>query len=115
MDFFNDFMSNYGATILYTIMTAIGGYLGLFIKNMYSKYINDQTKKDVVNTCVRAVEQLYKDLHGDEKLQKAIEAISSMLNEKNISASTDEIRLLIEAAVLEFNKKVESVEVGLDK
>ena len=67
------FISEYGTTILYAILTAIAGYLGIVIKKMYEKYINDKTKKDVAKTVVQAVEQIYKDLHGEEKLNKALE------------------------------------------
>lgn len=103
MEFIKEFISVYGTTILYSILTAIAGYLGIVVKNLYTKYINDKTKKDVAETCVKAVEQLYKDLHGDEKLQKALEAASEMLAIKGISISEVEMRLLIEAAVAEFN------------
>lgn len=103
MEFIKEFISVYGTTILYSILTAIAGYLGIVVKNLYTKYINDKTKKDVAETCVKAVEQLYKDLHGEEKLQKALEAASEMLAIKGISISEVEMRLLIEAAVAEFN------------
>ena len=64
MSILNEFITNYGSTILYTILTAIAGYLGIVVKNLYTKFINDKTKKDVVKTCVKAVEQIYVDLHG---------------------------------------------------
>lgn len=104
MELFNNFLAEYGTTILYTVITAIAGYLGLVFKNLYQKYINDQTKKDVVNTCVKAVEQIYKDLHGPEKLEKAIESASLMLAEKGIVVSDIELHLLIESALAEFNE-----------
>jgi prepilin signal peptidase PulO-like enzyme (type II secretory pathway) len=100
---FNEFVSTYGATILYSILTAIAGYLGIVVKNLYTKHINDKTKKEVAETCVKAVEQLYKNLHGDEKLQKALEAASEMLASKGITIGEVELRLLIEASVAEFN------------
>lgn len=101
--FLQEFISTYGTTILYSILTAVAGYLGIVIKNLYQKYINDKTKQDVAKTVVKAVEQMYKDLHGDEKLQKALEAASDMLLTKGITISDIELRLLIEAAVAEFN------------
>ncbi len=103
MSIINEFIHNYGATILSTIVTAIAGYLGLVVKNLYTRYINDQTKKDVVNTCVQAVEQIYRDIHGEEKLNKCMESASLMLGEKGINVAESEIRMLIEAAVSEFN------------
>lgn len=100
----NEFISTYGVTILYTVITAIAGYLGIFFKGLIQKYVNDSTKKDVARTCVKAIEQIYKDLHGEDKLNKCLEAMSEMLMEKGITVTGLEMRMLIEAAVLEFNK-----------
>ena len=100
---FAEFISTYGATILYTIVTAIAGYIGIVIKNLYKRYIDDQTKKSVVKTVVQGIEQMYKDLHGEEKLNVAIKNVTSMLGNKGITVTDLEIRMLIEAAVGEFN------------
>ncbi len=100
---FADFVNTYGMQILYTILTALAGYIGLVIKNLVDKYLADRTKRDVAKTVVQAVEQIYKDLHGEEKLNKAISAAAEMLTEKGIHASELELRMIIEAAVAEFN------------
>lgn len=115
MDFMKEFISVYGTTILYSILTAIAGYIGIVVKNLYQKYINDKTKQDVAKTVVQAVEQMYKDLHGDEKLQKALEAASDMLMTKGISISDIELRMLIEAAVAEFNDAFASDDVEIEE
>lgn len=101
---FLDFINEYGTTILYTILTAIGGYLGIMVKNLYTKYINDKTKEKVAKTVVQAVEQIYKDLHGEEKLNVALDSAADMLEHKGISVTDLELRMLIEAAVGEFNE-----------
>lgn len=115
MELLKEFISVYGATILYSILTAIAGYIGIVIKNLYQKYINDKTKQDVAKTVVQAVEQMYKDLHGDEKLQKALEAASDMLMTKGITISDIELRMLIEAAVAEFNDAFNSSETTTEE
>lgn len=100
---FIQFINEYGTTILYAVITTIAGYIGIVIKNLYQKYVNDQTKKDVVKTVVQSIEQIYKDLHGEDKLNKALESASEMLSIKGIQISEFELRVLIEAAVGEFN------------
>lgn len=100
---FAEFINQYGMEILYTIITAIAGYIGIVIKNLCTKYINDKTKAAVAKTAVQYVEQVYKDLHGEEKLNEALSAASDMLAEKGIAVSDLEMRALIEAAVAEFN------------
>lgn len=103
MDFFTSFISVYGPPILYTVLTAVFAWLGVKIKTLVDKYLNNKIKKDVAHTIVKATEQLYKDLHGEEKLNKALSAASSMLSEKGITVTDLELRMLIEAAVAEFN------------
>ena len=100
---FTQFISEYGTQIIYLILTTIAGYVGIVIKNIYEKYVNDQTKKDVVKTVVQGIEQIYKDLHGEDKLNKALEAASAMLIEKGITITEFELKMLIEATVAEFN------------
>ncbi|MCI6025942.1 MAG: phage holin family protein [Oscillospiraceae bacterium] len=46
-----------------------------------------------------AVNQIYYDLDGPEKLQKAIESASEMLAAKGITVTELELRMLLEAAV----------------
>ena len=100
---FAEFINQYGAVILYAIVTAIGGYLGIIAKKLITKYINDKTKEAVVRTCVKAAEQLYHDLSGAEKLEKAKAGVLEMLKEKGIHISELELSMLIESCVAEFN------------
>lgn len=90
----------YLPTILTFVLTAIA----TFVSKKYNKYINDETKRKVAKTVVNAIEQLYKDLDGKEKLQKAKEGIIEMLNEKGISITELEINMLIEEVCNSFNQ-----------
>ena len=109
MEIFKEFIAEYGTTILYAILTALAGYVGIAIKNLYKKIVNDKTKKSIVKTCVRAVEQLYTELHGEEKYEKCVEACTEMLADRGLSITEIELKMLIEAAVKEFNIQMESV------
>lgn len=100
---FIQFINEYGATILYAVLTFVGGYLGIVAKNLYTRYVNNNTKRAVARTVVQGVEQIYKDLHGAEKLAKALEAAAEMLAAQGITTTELELRMLIEAAVAEFN------------
>ena len=101
---FAEFIEAYGMELLYALIMAVAGWLAIVAKNLATKYINDKTKKAVAKMVVRAVEQIYKDLHGEEKLDKAIEYMAEILTEKGISATELEVRVLLEDAVGEFNK-----------
>lgn len=98
-----EIFANYALPVIAAVVTALAGFLGAQLKSLYQKYINDKTKEAVVRTCVKAVEQLYHDLSGPEKLEKAKDGVVEMLNEKGIPISDLEMNLLIEAVVSEFN------------
>jgi len=88
--------------LLPALATLIAGWfavLGNKIKVAYEEKINTQIKKQVVQSTVEYVEQVYKAINGDEKLQKAIEQATIILSEKGILISEVELRMLIEAAV----------------
>lgn len=90
--------------IIVAILTGIATFIGTKIKKVYEEKVNTETKEKVVNTVVKAVEQLYKDLHGDEKLNICIENATEMLNQKGISVTELELRMLIESVVNGFKK-----------
>lgn len=94
--------------LLSTVLSALFGYLGMVAKRLYQKFVNDRTKQSVVSTCVKAVEQLYHDLGGEEKLAEAISASTQMLEQKGIRISELELRMLIESAVLEYKRAFSS-------
>lgn len=99
----NEFLSQYGLIIIYTLLTAVFGFIGAKLKKVFENREAESTKEKVVRTCVKAVEQLYRDLDGPEKLKKAKENITAMLNSKGIDISDIEMDMLIEACVAEFN------------
>lgn len=100
---FAEFINQYGLQIMYMSITAIAGYLGIVMKNLFKKFINDKTKRAVAKSAVQFVEQVYTDIHGEDKLNKALEAAAEMLAEKSITITALELRVLVEAAVSEFN------------
>ncbi len=94
-----ELIQNYLFEILATVITAVASFIGLRIKDAYTKYINTQTKKEIVKDTVNYIEQVYKDIHGAEKLNKAKEKALEWLNEKGIKISDIELEILIESAV----------------
>lgn len=101
-----ELLQPYLMEIIVTILTAIATYIGAKIKKIYEEKVNDETKRKVVATVVKAIEQLYKDLNGEEKLEKAQENIVEMLNEKGIMITELEMNMLIEEVCNSFKKEV---------
>ena len=94
-----EILQNYLLEILAAIIAAVASFIGIRIKNAYTKYVDTQTKKEIVKDTVNYVEQIYKDIHGAEKLEKAKEKALEWLNEKGIKISDTELEILIESAV----------------
>ena len=99
----SDIIRDLFITLASTVIAAIAGLVGTLIKRACDKIVGERIAKSTVETCVAAVEQLYHDLDGAEKKQKAIEYISEMLEKKGVTIAQVEIELMIEAAVAEFN------------
>ena len=97
-------LDSYLTQILLAVFMAVAALLGTQVKNLYKKYVNTEIKQSVCRTVVRFVEQIYKDIHGPEKLAKAMERASSILAGYGITISEEELTSLLEAAVNEFNK-----------
>ena len=110
MELFIQFINEYGTTILYTVLTALFGYFGIVAKKYFDKWFNTKEKKEIAKEVVKFTEQVYKTLHGQEKLEKAMEAMAQMLAEKGITITELEMKVLLEAAVAEFNKAFEVTE-----
>ena len=104
---FAEFINTYGMQLMYAVITAIAGYIGIVVKNMVTKYLNDKTKKEVAKNAVQFVEQVCKNLHGEEKLNEALLAAAEMLAEKGITITELELDKV-------FNKRFYAFKVTYD-
>jgi hypothetical protein len=86
------------------ILTAVFSYIGLKIKSYVEEKANTETKRKVVETTCRYINQLYEDLDGADKLEKAKESIVEQLNQKDIPITELELNVLIESTVNSFKE-----------
>lgn len=94
-------------SIAVTCLTAIAGYVGNAVKKYFDEKANTETKRKVVETTCRYVNQIFKDLDGPSKLEKAKENILIQLNEKGVPISDLELDVLIESTVNSFKEAVQ--------
>ena len=99
-----EIMSEYLLRIAHALLVALAGWLGIQVSALLKKYINTKIKQSVCRTAVQFVEQVFKDIHGPEKLAEAMAKASQILEEKGITISETELLVMLEAAVGEFNK-----------
>lgn len=102
----NEFIATYGVQIIFTLLSAAATALAAWIGKMYKAKVNDETKRKIVKTVCKAVEQIYKDMSGAEKYEKAVESIVAMLNDKGITITDIEIKMLIEEVCADFTHAV---------
>lgn len=98
-----EILNSYLTQILVAIFLAIAAFLGSQAKALYKRYVTTEIKQAVCRTTVRFVEQVYRDIHGPEKLSAAMKRASELLEEKGITISELELISMLEAAVNEFN------------
>lgn len=82
-----------------SVVAILFGVLGAKIKQVYTERTQNETVKVVVDNVVKWVQQVYYELEGPEKLQKALTQASTILNEKGITISESELDMMIESAV----------------
>ena len=100
---FAEIVNTYGVEILGTILVALAGVVAALLKKLATRYINTDAKAKLARSTVLFVEQVFKDLHGEEKLQAAMGRLEDILLDQGIDFTTQEIETLLEAAVAEFN------------
>lgn len=94
------------SNIIQVILVGVFTYVGVAFKNLNKKYVDNETKSVIVKNCVRCIEQIYTDLHGDKKKEQCEQQIVQLLYEKGITITQEELDVMIEAAVHEMNNKM---------
>lgn len=96
-----------------SVIAVLLGVLATKIKTAYNDKIQDETVRTIVKSVVEWAQQVYQDCEGPEKLQKALEKASAILNEKGITISDEELNMLIESAVYGLKQGITSTETLL--
>lgn len=94
--------------VLILLVTLAAGYLVAWLRKRLGlegmKRIKAElaTKQELAALAVRFVEQVYRDLRGEEKYQKAAEWLAARAEELGLRITPEEIKGLIEAALRAF-------------
>lgn len=110
----NELFGTYLIPSVVTVVGAIASWIGVQLKKLYTDKVNTKEKQDVVESTVTYIQQVYGDLKGEEKLEKALETASDWLTSKGINVSDSELRVLIESAVYNMKKGFETTTAELE-
>lgn len=113
---FEFFVTTYGSEIIGLLLLSVFGCIGYAAKKLCKRFLDDETKVAIAMTAVRFVEQVWTDIHGADKLKKALDTAEMLLKKKGIAFDAEEMMVRIEAAVQEMNevfKKTESQQLPI--
>ena len=91
-------MIDFGSIIM-MILTGVVTWLGNKINKIYNEKIKNETIRNVINDCVKYVEQKSKTEQIQNKYLLAKEKALNILMSKGIDITDDEIDILIESFV----------------
>lgn len=119
MDNINEFLTQVVFPALATIVTtAITLFLAFKERRENKKEKADaekeieQKKVEIIETCIRAVEQMHKDVHGEDKLNACIDGAKQMFATAGIDISDFELEMRIEAILAKLNNVFNEVQDG---
>ncbi|MGB9859212.1 MAG: phage holin, LLH family [Moorellaceae bacterium] len=96
------------ADLLVLLATVVAGYVvawlrkRLGVEGLKKIEVELAIKQELAAKAVQFVEQVYRDLHGEEKYRKAAEWLAGRARELGIAITADEMKGLIEAALRAF-------------
>lgn len=101
---FEFFANNYLNTIVQLVLLIVFGIVGYIFK----KYMTNETVISLAKITVKFVEQVFVELHGPEKLDKAMDTLASLLKKKGIKIDKADMKVFLEAAVNEMNSVIKA-------
>lgn len=100
-------ISLFMAVILACLGVVTNKVLGYF--NKKGVLVQIENNKALVQIVVKAIEQTYNHLEGEEKFKVAKLELIKLLNDKKIKISEREVDLLIESSIKEVNNSIKEV------
>jgi len=84
------------------VLTALGAYLGKALGKLWKEKQQNETLAGIAKITVSAVQMMYRESDGAQKLSRALAMAEEMLLEKGIRLPKDRIRIQLEAALAEL-------------
>ena len=90
-------------SLVIVVVGAFASYISLRVRKMLAQREQGLIKRQAVEDCVKAVEQVYAELDGPSKKEKAEQGVRELLGAKGVEITDFELNILIEACVKELN------------
>ena len=106
-----EMLAYYAPQLMDAALKLVAIILALFAAKYIKPLLQNKVVEAFARNAVLFVEQTCKDLHGDDKLNKALEKLSAKLAKWKIHITTDEMKEMLEAAVAKFNAVFEKTTI----
>lgn len=118
LESFLQVLGDNAVSIFTPIVVAFGAWLGMVLKsnvNLKSIKTSLSIHKEVVDTAVAMVEQVYKSLDGADKFAKAKSSAIESLSSIGVAINEPQLDMLIEQSVNAIKKEVawENIPIGI--
>lgn len=98
-----EMLTIYAPQLMEAILYVIVGILTLAASKYIKPLLQNKVIMVLAKNAVKFVEQSFKELHGEDKLNKALETLSLQLAKWKIKISADEMKVMLEAALADLN------------
>ena len=98
-----DVFKECGAYLLKIVLMALIAWIAASAKKAFYKRFDTKEKREIARTVVYSVEQMFKKLHGEDKLKEAMKLAEKLSIAAGLPFDPVEMRALIEYAVAEAN------------
>lgn len=82
-----------------TVLAGVLSWAGIQIKSKITEKMDTDMKKSLAETTVKYVNQVFSDLEGADKLEKAVEVAVTLFAEKGLKVSEIELTTMLEEVV----------------
>ena len=104
MEWIFDLLGEIVLSVLGIVLTFFAGRLASVLGKGLKEKFSEESILTLAHTAVSAVEMMYRELGGEEKMERAISILEKSLAEKNILLEREKMRVILEAALAEFKE-----------
>ncbi len=91
-------------SVVGVVLTAVIGRIVAVVGKGLKERFSEESIMSAAYTVVGAVEMMYREAGGEEKMQWALSLLEDRLKGKGIDLSREEMRLFLESAVAEWKR-----------
>ena len=102
MEWLADFSADLITALIGSALTAVAAWLGGILGKIWKEKMRGETLRQIAGIAVSAVEMMYREAGGEEKLEHALSLAEELLEERGVTLPRERLRIFLEAALAEM-------------